>query len=178
LDELHANRPKCVDSGAADPSIQRARGSLLWERLWPAIAVLATGSASSSLFPGPACVVLPRSPRHRSRHFRARHLIAGSRSFRLRVPNQHDGLRRLDRGSGRRIGRHTSPTASPATAKTRWRRRSGGAHVERALMAARRFKAGWPSPKLSVRDPMALRALILLLVVTTRSVEGRRRRRL
>jgi len=49
-----------------------------------------------------------------------------------------------------------------AVAQALWR-----AHVERALMSARKFRAGWPSPKLSLRDPMALRALVLLLVVVT-----------
>ena len=38
------------------------------------------------------------------------------------------------------------------------------AHVERALLSARKLKAGWPAPRLALRDPMALRALVLILV--------------
>ena len=41
------------------------------------------------------------------------------------------------------------------------------AHVERALLSARKFKAGWPAPRLSLRDPMAFRALVLILVVAS-----------
>src|SRR5450756_2415522 len=41
------------------------------------------------------------------------------------------------------------------------------AHIERALMSARKLKAGWPSPRLSLRDPMALRALVLILAVAS-----------
>ena len=41
------------------------------------------------------------------------------------------------------------------------------AHVERALLSARKLKAGWPTPRLSLRDPMALRALVFILVVAT-----------
>jgi uncharacterized protein (TIGR02302 family) len=35
------------------------------------------------------------------------------------------------------------------------------------LLSARRLKAGWPSPRLALRDPMAFRALILFLVVAS-----------
>ena len=42
------------------------------------------------------------------------------------------------------------------------------AHVERALLAAQsRLRAGRPAPRLDLRDPMALRALVLILVVAT-----------
>ncbi len=41
------------------------------------------------------------------------------------------------------------------------------AHVERALRAAKTLKAGVPAPRLAVRDPFALRALVAVLVVAT-----------
>ena len=34
-------------------------------------------------------------------------------------------------------------------------------------MSARKLKAGWPSPRLALRDPMALRALVLILAVAS-----------
>ena len=81
-----------------------------------------------------------------------------------------DGLRRLDRGSGLP---HRPATAladeiaanqhDPVT-QALWR-----AHVERALFSARKLKAGWPIPRLAARDPLALRALVLMLVVATSS---------
>jgi uncharacterized protein (TIGR02302 family) len=88
--------------------------------------------------------------------------------IRLRMPSIHDGLRRLDRSSGERhrpasaIADEIAANSQDPVAQALWR-----AHVERALMSARRFRAGWPSPQLAVRDPMALRALVLILVVAT-----------
>src|SRR5205814_3970592 len=41
------------------------------------------------------------------------------------------------------------------------------AHVERALRAANRLRAGQPAPRLANRDPFALRALVLMLVIAT-----------
>ena len=41
------------------------------------------------------------------------------------------------------------------------------AHVERALRAATTLKAGMPAPRLALRDPFALRALVAVLVVAT-----------
>ena len=88
--------------------------------------------------------------------------------IRLRVPSIQDGLRRLDRMSGTThrpattvVDRIAANDHDPV-AQALWQ-----AHVERALMSARRLKAGWPSPRLALRDPMALRALVLILVVVS-----------
>src|SRR3977135_2265766 len=50
-------------------------------------------------------------------------------------------------------------------------------HVERALRAAKTLRAGRPSPGLAARDPYAIRALVLLLVVTTFFAAGNERLR-
>ena len=50
-------------------------------------------------------------------------------------------------------------------------------HVERALAAARKLRAGWPMPHLSARDPVAIRALVLVLAVATFFVAGGDRER-
>ena len=87
---------------------------------------------------------------------------------RVRVPVDRDALRRLDRVSG---AKHRPATAvtdelganrDDPVAQALWQ-----AHVERALLSAKKLKAGWPSPRLSLRDPIALRALVLILVATT-----------
>src|SRR5205085_4482908 len=52
--------------------------------------------------------------------------------------------------------------AADSFALTLWR-----AHVERALRAAKTLKAGVPAPRLALRDPLALRALVAVLVVAT-----------
>ena len=90
------------------------------------------------------------------------------------LPSRNDQLRRLDRNSGAaRIGPPPrSPTRSPATtddghAVALWR-----AHIERALRSAKTLRAGLPMPRVAARDPMALRALVLVLVIATFFVAG------
>src|SRR3982074_3981604 len=41
------------------------------------------------------------------------------------------------------------------------------AHMERALRAAKTLRAGAPMPRLAGRDPFAVRALVVVLVVAT-----------
>src|SRR5262249_45675336 len=41
------------------------------------------------------------------------------------------------------------------------------AHIERALRAAKTLRAGTPMPRLALRDPFAVRALVAVLVVAT-----------
>src|SRR5262249_58800447 len=41
------------------------------------------------------------------------------------------------------------------------------AHVERALRAAKTLRVGTPMPRLALRDPFAVRALVAMLVVAT-----------
>ncbi len=75
-------------------------------------------------------------------------------------------MRRLDRGSGAAhrpataIADNISANRTDPVAQALWQ-----AHVERALLSAEKLKAGWPQPRLSLRDPMALRALVVLLAV-------------
>jgi uncharacterized protein (TIGR02302 family) len=86
----------------------------------------------------------------------------------LRFPSVHDGLRRLDRSTGEThrpataVADHIAANEQDPVAQALWR-----VHVERALLSARKFKAGWPAPRLSLRDPIALRALTLILVVAS-----------
>ena len=103
--------------------------------------------------------------------------VAAVPLFRFRLPSTFDGLRRLDRGSGL--------THRPATALADelaageqdqvslalWR-----AHVEQALRAANALKAGTPRPRLPLFDPIAVRALVVLLVVATFFAASRRAR--
>ncbi|MFN3656765.1 MAG: TIGR02302 family protein [Pseudolabrys sp.] len=159
-------------------ALKRARGSLLWERLWPALATLATALALFVAFSWAGLwLVLP--PIGRAIGLAVFVLIALAAALplvRLRMPSIADGLRRLDLGSGEK---HRPATAvSDAIAANRtdpvaqalWQ-----AHVERALLSARRLRAGWPSPKLSLRDPMAFRALALILLVASFFAAGEER---
>jgi len=151
-------------------ALQRARGSLLWERLWPALATLATALGLFLAFSW-AGVWLALPPiAHAVVFFLFAVVIAAAvvPLIMLRVPSATDGLRRLDRSSGEThrpataVADEIAANRNDPIAQALWR-----AHVERALMSARKLKAGWPSPRLAVRDPMALRALVLILVVAS-----------
>lgn len=151
-------------------ALQRARGSLLWERLWPALALLATALGLFLAFSwvGLWLVLPPLARAIGLFFFFFVTLAAAVPLIRLRVPSVSDGLRRLDRGSGE-IHRPATAVvdeiaANPhdPVAQALWR-----AHVERALIAARTLKAGWPAPRLALRDPIALRALVLILVTAS-----------
>ena len=86
----------------------------------------------------------------------------------VRFPSRADGLRRLDRNTGlihrpaTAIGDELATPAADPWSTVLWR-----THLERALLAARNLKAGQPSPRLDRRDPTAVRALVLMLVVVT-----------
>ena len=98
--------------------------------------------------------------------------------FFVRLPTAVEGLRRLDRASllphrpATAIADQMAPEAGDQFAVALWR-----AHVERALRAARALKAGVPMPRLAARDPFALRALVLMLVVATFFAAGSERYR-
>ncbi len=151
-------------------ALQRARGSLLWERLWPALAMLATAVGLFLAFSWAGLwLVVPPLGRAIGLFVFAVIVIASAVPLmRLRVPTVHDGLRRLDKNSGEVHRPATSVNDAIAAnqhdpvAQALWR-----AHIERALLSARKLKAGWPSPRLALRDPVALRALVVILVVAS-----------
>ena len=168
-------------------ALKRARGSLLWERLWPALAALATalGLFLALSWAGLWLVLPPLGARHRRSFIFGCSSLAAARAAAACCGCRalHDGLRRLDRGSGvahrpaTAIADEIAANEHDPVAQALWR-----AHVERALLSARKLKAGWPPPRLSLRDPMALRALVLhaggrdLLCRRRRAHQAHRRR--
>jgi uncharacterized protein (TIGR02302 family) len=151
-------------------ALKRARGSLFWERLWPALAALATALGLFLAFSWAGLwLILPPLARAISLFiFLLISAAAAVPLLMLRLPSIYDGLRRLDRSSGEShrpataVADEIAANQHDPIAQALWR-----AHVERALMSARKLRAGWPQPKLSLRDPMALRALVFLLVAVT-----------
>ena len=151
-------------------ALSRARWSIFWERLWPALAGIATviGLFLAVSWLG-LWLWLP--PIGRAIGLGAFFLLAAAAFAPLlmvRVPTMQDGLRRLDRNSGR-LHRPATAIADEIAAPTEdsfataiWR-----AHVLRALSAAKSLKAGVPVPRVASRDPYALRALVVVLVVAT-----------
>ncbi|HME30840.1 MAG TPA: TIGR02302 family protein [Pseudolabrys sp.] len=151
-------------------ALRRARGSLLWERLWPTLAVLATVFGIFLAFSWAGLwLVLPPLARAIGLFMFAIAIVALAFPLLiLRLPSVHDGLRRLDRSTGEThrpattVADRIAANSHDAVAQALWR-----AHVERALLSARKFKAGWPAPRLSLRDPMAFRALVVILVAAS-----------
>jgi uncharacterized protein (TIGR02302 family) len=153
-----------------EAAVRRARVTIFWERLWPAIATAATAIglffavswlglwlwlpalARTALLVGFAGVVL----------------AALLPLVFLRFPALRDGLRRLDRGSG---VRHRPATAIAdklaAAASDPYTLALWNAHIERSLQTARSLKPGKPAPRLPWRDPYAFRALVLIACVAS-----------
>jgi uncharacterized protein (TIGR02302 family) len=167
-------RRRPIDEQAADGllarALRRAHWTILWERLWPALASLAT-AIGLFLALSWAGVWLALPPIGRAVGLFLLLVLTAVSSvplFRFRLPNAYEGLRRLDHGSGLKhrpattIADEIATSASDQVSLALWR-----AHVERALRAVRTLRAGLPNPRLAARDPLALRALVLILVVAT-----------
>lgn len=161
-----AGRP--AQDSPLDRAVGRARRSILWERVWPPLAALLTvcGLFLALSWIGLWLWLPPLARAVGVGVFALLALAALWPFLRLRLPGEAEGLRRLDRVSGRphrpatAVADRLSPAQSDPASQALWQ-----AHLQRAAQAARGLRAGWPSPKLPARDPYALRALVLVLVV-------------
>jgi uncharacterized protein (TIGR02302 family) len=167
----HRSAEENVARSRLGAALHRARWSIFWERLWPALATLATviGLFLTVSWLGLWLLLPPLGRAVLVVAFALLALAVVVASFaRLRLPVAADGLRRLDRGSGLRhrpataIVDELAVTPQDPYSLALWR-----AHVERTLAAARAFKAGWPSPRIAARDPYALRGLVLIAGIAT-----------
>jgi uncharacterized protein (TIGR02302 family) len=149
-------------------ALARARLAIFWERLWPALASIATaiGLFLALSWLG-LWVSLP--PLGRAIGLLVFFVLAVAATvplFQVRWPVAVEGLRRLDKSSllphrpATAIADQIAPEASDSFAVALWR-----AHLERALRAAQSLKAGTPVPQVAGRDPYALRGLVLILAV-------------
>jgi uncharacterized protein (TIGR02302 family) len=151
-------------------TLRWARWAVFWERLWPALATLATaiGFFLAVSWLGLWLALPPIGRAIGLGAFIILTVAAAVPLLRVRFPTRHDGLRRLDLNTDLPHRPATAISDSLATPKADpWSAALWRAHVERALVAARNLKAGRPAPRLDLRDPVAVRALVLLLVVTT-----------
>jgi uncharacterized protein (TIGR02302 family) len=161
-------------------ALDRARSAILWERLWPALAAPAT---AVGLFLAVSWLGLwlwlPPGGRAIGLSFFL--LLAAAATvplLRLRLPTRTDALRRLDGKSGlphrpaTTIADDIAVSTTDPSSVVLWR-----AHIERALRSAKQLKAGQPTPRLALRDPYALRALVLVLVIATFVAAGGERMR-
>jgi uncharacterized protein (TIGR02302 family) len=154
-------------------ALQRAKLAIAWERAWPPLARVLT---VIGLF-----LVVSWAGIWLSLPFLARAigfsifvvlaLAAASSMLWFRWPNRAQALSRLDRGSGIRHRPATTLTDTVSSqdpvALALWQ-----AQRERTLASLKRIRAGFPSPRLSLQDPWALRALVLVLLAATYVAAG------
>jgi uncharacterized protein (TIGR02302 family) len=154
-------------------ALQRAKYAIAWERAWPSLARLLT---VAGLFLVVSWVGLWLALPFVARVigiavFVLLALVAIWPMVWFRWPSREQALSRLDRGSGIR---HRPATALTDTVTTQdpvslalWR-----AQRERTLASIKRIRAGLPSPRLSLHDPWALRALVVVMLVAAYVAAG------
>src|SRR5262249_6773505 len=149
--------------------------SILWERLWPALAAIATAVGLFLAFSWFGFwLMLPAIGRAIGVGVFFL-LTAGAFAPLLvgRIPQPIDALRRLGRNTGlphrpaTTISDELAVDSRDSFAVTLWQ-----VHMERALRAAKTLRAGLPSPRLAARDPYAIRGLVAMLVVASFFVAG------
>ncbi|MGB6538744.1 MAG: TIGR02302 family protein [Xanthobacteraceae bacterium] len=151
-------------------ALKRARWAILWERIWPPLAALATviGLFLALSWLGLWLWLPPLARAFGLLAFAGLAFLAAVPFAWLRMPGTQDGLRRLDRDSGLRhrpattIADRLAVSAQDSYSLALWH-----AHLERARTAAGSLKAGLPSPRVAWRDPYALRGLVLLACIAT-----------
>ncbi len=151
-------------------ALRRARWTIFWERLWPALATLATavGLFLTLSWLGLWLWLPPIGRAAGVIAFAVLALAAAVPFALLRLPAAAEALRRLDRGSG--LAHRPATTIADVLAVSSadpYSLALWNAHIARTRAAARRFAAGWPSPRIAARDPYALRGLVLIACIAT-----------
>ena len=161
--------------GTLERRLAQARAVLAFERLWPvAVAVLALLALFLAASWFGLWTALPRALRPVGLLIFASGFVAiAVLAVRARLPGRRDALARLDRDSGvahRPISSMddvlADPDAAPAT-RALW-----DLHRRRLDAALDRVRVRPPSPRLVERDPRALRAAALFLLVAAGFAAG------
>ena len=156
-----------------EQAVRRASWAIAWERGWPHAARIlgVVGLFLAASWAG-LWLSLPFVARIGGLGlFAVLALAALVPLIRFRWPRRDEALRRLDHGSGIR---HRPVTTLADTVSSHdpvalalWQ-----AQRQRTLASLKRIRAGLPSPRLALRDPWALRALVVLLVIATYVAAG------
>ncbi len=168
-----ARGPDAVARLQLTRALQRARFAIAWERGWPGLArILSVIGLFLVVSWAGLWLVLPFVARAVGiALFAALALAALYPLIRFRWPTREEGLSRLDRGTGIRHRPATALTDTLATqdpvAQALWR-----AQRERTLASIKRIRAGLPSPRLTIHDPWALRALVMMMLVASYVAAG------
>jgi uncharacterized protein (TIGR02302 family) len=154
-------------------ALQRARYAIAWERIWPVLARLLSvvGLFLVASWVG-LWLALPFVARAVGLGLFT--LLALGALFplvRFRWPSREEALGRLDRGTGIRHRPATALTdtlvSQDPVALALWQ-----AQRERTLASIKRIRAGLPSPRLTIHDPWALRALVMVMMVAAYIAAG------
>jgi uncharacterized protein (TIGR02302 family) len=151
-------------------ALRRARWTIFWERLWPALAAIATvlGLFLAVSWLGVWLWLPPLIRAVGVLVFLGLVIVAALPFTSVRMPGLSDGLQRLDRDSGLKhrpataIADELAVTSQDPFSLALW-----NAHLERARQAAQALKAALPSPRIAKRDPYALRGLVLIACIAT-----------
>nr|WP_083794990.1 TIGR02302 family protein [Bradyrhizobium sp. ORS 278] len=154
-------------------ALQRARLAIAWEQGWPHLArlLLVIGLFLIVSWAG-LWLGLPLLARAIGvALFVVLFLGAAIPALRFRWPTREQGLARLDRGSGIAHRPATALTDTLSTqdpiARALWQ-----AQRARTLASIKAIRAGTPRPRLSLHDPWAVRALVIVLLVATYFAAG------
>ncbi len=154
-------------------ALRRATWALAWERGWPHAArvLCVVGLFLAASWAG-LWLALPLTGRLIALAlFAVLGLAALAPLVRFRWPRRDEALSRLDKGSGVRHRPVTTladtVSSQDPTTQALWQ-----AQRARTLASLKGIRAGLPSPRLALHDPWAVRALVLLLVVTTAIAAG------
>nr|WP_281503009.1 TIGR02302 family protein [Ancylobacter crimeensis] len=153
-----------------DLALRRARGALLWERVWPAIvaASLAIGVFLILSWSGAWLAVPPLARIVGVLACLVLFALALRPAFKVRVPTAQEALGRLDRETrlphrpATALSDHLASRPDDPVAVALWR-----AHLARMAAQIGALRAGIPAPRLAALDPRAIRALVALGVVAT-----------
>lgn len=154
-------------------ALQRAKFAIAWERSWPHLARLLTVAGLFLVVSWAGLwLVLPFAARVAGiALFALAALAALVPMARFRWPTREEGLNRLDRGAGIRH-RPATTLSDTLTSQDPFARALWQAQRERTLASIKRIRAGLPSPRVSLHDPWALRALVIVMLVATYVAAG------
>ncbi|MBN9043824.1 MAG: TIGR02302 family protein [Rhizobiales bacterium 62-47] len=154
-------------------ALRRAQWAMAWERGWPHLArvLCVLGLFLAASWAG-LWLALPFAGRIGGLAiFAILALAALVPAIKFRWPSRAEALGRLDRGTGIR---HRPATALSDTVSSQdpvalalWQ-----AQRERTLASLKRIRAGLPTPRLTLHDPWALRAMVVLLLAATYVAAG------
>lgn len=170
--------PETPPGSRRDPLIERlilrARAALVWERLWramaPALGILGLFLLVSFLG---LWQITPRFGRMAGvGAFVLAFIISLWSIKRFRWPSRAEALARVDEASGLAHRPAAVLSDAPANAGDPLTRALWAAHRRRAEALRARMRAGWPHPLLIARDPLALRAALVIAIVAAAFVAG------